>query len=333
LFFAPVGGIVAETGVCFVVCGRYFGFKRYQIKKRVLTAAAAAAIAVLLLFAARHVSVSRFDVRNDRALKDMIAALDEPPAAPAATPAQQPTAQAAVPAGMVRVEGGTMRIGGRDVTISAFNIGRHPVTQEEWFDVMGSNPSYFQGNELAAGVNWRNLPVENVSWYDAVEFANARSRRADLAPAYAISGSGANRVVTWNRSANGYRLPTEAEWEFAARGGMACRGNFEFPGSNVVGEVAWYSGNSMERTHEVGLLRPNALGIYDMGGNVWEWVWDWRDKIPTVAQTNPEGPADGVNRVLRGGCWSNPPMVIARSADGGFPGARDNVIGFRVVRP
>jgi len=189
---------------------------------------------------ARHVSVPRFDVRNDRVLRGMIAALDGPsttpqagasaqqPLAQAAVPAttlvqqppaqapalaQQPPTRAAAPAGMVRVEGGTMMLQGRNVTLSAFNIGRHPVTQGEWFDVMRSNPSHFQGNRLAAGVNWRNLPVENVSWFDAVEFANTRSRRAGLTPAYTISGSGYNRVVTWNRNANGYRLPTEAEWE------------------------------------------------------------------------------------------------------------------------
>jgi len=249
--------------------------------------------------------------------------------------------QATAPAGMVRVEGGTMRIGGRDVTLSAFNIGRHPVTQGEWFDVMGSNPSFFQGNELAAGVNWRNLPVEDVSWFEAVEFANARSRRAGLTPAYAISGSGANRVVTWNRNANGYRLPTEAEWEFAARGGMVCRGNFEFSGGNVAGEVGWYRGNSMDRTHEVGLLRPNALGIYDMSGNVSEWVWDWSSLVgtrPTVAETNPVEPEDSFSdsffRESRGGSWSHPAEFLRSAFQSGRQQARSSHnLGLRLVRP
>jgi len=120
----------------------------------------------------------------------------------AAAPPPQPA-----PGGMVRVEGGTMWMQGRNVTLTTFNIGRHLVTQGEWFDVMGTRPSWF------TGANWRNLPVEQVSWWDAIEFANAKSRRASLTPAYTISGTGANRIVTWNRGANGYRLPTEAEWE------------------------------------------------------------------------------------------------------------------------
>jgi len=129
-------------------------------------------------------------------------------------------------------------------------------------------------------------------------------------------------------------MPLGAKWEFAARGGMVCRGNFEFSGSNVAGEVAWHHGNSMGRTHEVGLLRPNALGIYDMSGNVREWVWDWNGTIPTVAQTNPEGAAAGAGRVDRGGSWSNSPG-LARSAlrNGSFPVFRDRTLGFRVVRP
>jgi len=235
----------------------------------------------------------------------------------------------AVPPGMVHVEGGTMWMGGRYVTLSSFNIGRFPVTQGEWYDLMGTRPSHF------AGADWRNLPVEQVSWFDAIEFANAKSRRAGLAPAYTISGTGANRAVTWNRDANGYRLPTEAEWEFAARGGAVCRGNFEFSGSNVVGEVAWHSGNSGGSTQLVGMLRPNALGIYDMSGNVWEWVWDWHGALPSSGQaTNPTGAAAGGDRVFRGGGWVDAPGY-ARSAFriGDIPGVRSGAIGFRVVRP
>ena len=240
--------------------------------------------------------------------------------------AQQPPARAA-PAGMVRVEGGTMFMQGRNVTLTTFNIGRHPVTQGEWYDVMGTRPSRF------TGANWRNLPVESVSWWDAIEFATAKSRRAGLTPAYTISGTGANRTVTWNRGANGYRLPTEAEWEFAARGGMVCRGNYEFAGSNAVGEVAWYWGNSGGSTQPVGMLRPNALGIHDMSGNVWEWVWDRSGTLPTTAQTNPAGPAAGGVRVIRGGGWGDAPGG-ARSAFRGLggPGHRHESFGFRVVR-
>ena len=244
------------------------------------------------------------------------------------TAAQQPPSRTAAPAGMVRVEGGTRVIGGRNVTLTTFNIGRHPVTQGEWYDLMGTRPSRF------TGADWRNLPVESVSWWDAIEYANAKSRRAGLTPAYTISGTGANRTVTWNRGANGYRLPTEAEWEFAARGGMVCRGNYEFAGSNAVGEVAWYNGNSGGSTQPVGMLRSNALGIHDMSGNVLEWVWDWFGTLPTTAQTNPVGPAAGVNRVSRGGSWDNTPAFV-RSAHRNLtsPGHWSNLLGFRLARP
>ena len=124
----------------------------------------------------------------------------------------------------VRIEGGTFLMGCdtccwsnaspvRNVTVSCFYMSRYVVTQGEWYDMLGTNPSRIQGTELATGVNWRNLPVVRVSWFDAVEFANHKSQRAGLIPAYTITGIGYNRIVTWNRNANGYRLPTEAEWE------------------------------------------------------------------------------------------------------------------------
>jgi len=246
---------------------------------------------------------------------------------------------------LVRIPGGTFLMGthsgGNDnerpvrmVTISGFYMSRHPVTQGEWFDVVGSNPSHFQGGRLAAGVNWRNLPVENVSWFDAVEFANWKSIWAGLEPAYTITGTGANRTVVWNREANGYRLPTEAEWEFAARGGDRTPGHFIFSGSDTADEVAWHQGNSGGRTHEVGRLRPNALGLYDMSGNVSEWVYDRFGPYPSAAQTNPTGPAAGVSRVARGGGWNLPPgnarSAIRRVVN---PVNRYTFIGFRVVRP
>ena len=261
--------------------------------------------------------------------------------------------------GLVRVQSGSFLMGSpegtpyswdnerpvRRVTVSGFSISRHPVTQGEWYNVMGTRPSFFTGERDSdgnpvTGVDWRNLPVERVSWWDAIEFANARSRRAGLTPAYAISGTGANRTVTWNRNANGYRLPTEAEWEFAARGGVVCRGNFTFSGSNVAGEVAWLSTNSGRRTREVGTLRPNALGIYDMSGNVWEWVYDRWGEYPNQSQTNPTGPAAGGARVIRGGSWYFESELarsafryagypVYRSLDG--PAARYGHLGFRVV--
>ena len=174
-----------------------------------------------------------------------------------------------------------------------------------------------------------NHPMYYVSWFEAVEFANAKSRRAGLTPSYTISGN----TVTWNRAANGYRLPTEAEWEFAARGGIVCRDDFTYSGSNAAGEVAWYFGNSRRRPQDVGTRQPNALGLYDMSGNVWEWVWDWYGAYPDGAQTDPEGAQTGFNRVARGGSWessaSNARSVNRLNVN---PTVRTFIIGFRLVR-
>jgi formylglycine-generating enzyme required for sulfatase activity len=133
------------------------------------------------------------------------------------------------------------------------------VTQKEWTEVMGSNPSNFNGTAL---------PVEQVDWYDAISYCNKRSVKEGLTPAYTINGQN----VTWDKSVDGYRLLTEAEWEYAARGGKNSSTQFTYAGSNTVGDVAWYSENSGNRTHEAGQKAPNALGLYDMSGNVWEMV-------------------------------------------------------------
>jgi len=252
---------------------------------------------------------------------------------------------------VVRVDGGYFQMGYcpsgqsvtpiRTVTVSGFYMGVFPVTQGEWYDVMGTWPSFFTGTN-AFDENWnvidpatpvfnrRDLPVEQVSWFDAVEFANALSIQAGLEPAYTIDGT----TVTRNRNANGYRLPTEAEWEFAARGGIVCQGNFVFSGSDDAGDVAWTSENSGRRTHEVGMLDSNALGLYDMSGNVWEWVWDWFGTYPAEDETNPEGAVSGASRVFRGGSFLDS-SVFARSAvrPNFSPGVRVDDLGFRLVRP
>ncbi len=203
---------------------------------------------------------------------------------------------------LVFVKGGTFQMGSNDVgsdekpkhtvTVSDFYIRNLEVTQEEWKNVMGNNPSKFKGNDL---------PVELVSWYDAVEFCNKKSRKDGLSPCY--SGSGKN--ITCNFNANGYRLPTEAEWEYAARGGNKSNG-YTYSGSNNIDIVAWYDGNSGSKTHKVGTKHPNELGIYDMSGNVWEWCGDWYDSdyYSSSPKNNPVGPSSGARRVLRGGGWS-----------------------------
>jgi len=260
-----------------------------------------------------------------------------------------------VPSGnFVRVRGGYFQMGYcpsgeslwcgspiRTVTVSGFYMGMFLVTQGEWYDVMGTWPSFFTGTN-AFDENWnvidsatpvlnrRDLPVEEVSWFDAVEFANALSAQTGLEPAYTIDGT----TVTWNRDANGYRLPTEAEWEFAARGGIVCQGNFVFSGSNAAGDVAWTIENSGRRTHEVGMLNSNALGLYDMSGNIWEWVWDWFGTYPDEDETNPEGAVSGDDRVGRGGSVDLS-SEYARSAirSRSRPGDRYANLGFRLVRP
>jgi len=128
-------------------------------------------------------------------------------------------------------------------------------------------------------------------------------------------------------------MPLGAKWEFAARGGIVCRGNFVFSGSNTATDVAWYGGNSGGRTHEVGTRQPNALGLYDMSGNVWEWVWDRFGAYPSVDENDPTGPAAGGSRVSRGGCWGFTPAYARSAIRFAFePGNRLTVLGFRVVR-
>ena len=186
---------------------------------------------------------------------------------------------------MVRVPGGTFTMGATDeqgsdaysnekpthsVTLSNYMIGETEVTQALWEAVMGSNPSSFGG---------ANKPVEQVSWNDCQEFITKLNQ---------LTGEV-------------FRLPTEAEWEYAARGGKS--GGTKYAGSDVINTVGWYSGNSGSTTHDVATLTPNSLGIYDMTGNVWEWCQDWYGSYSSAAQTNPTGPTTGSYRVLRGGSW------------------------------
>ena len=238
---------------------------------------------------------------------------------------------------MVRVEGGTFRMGAtseqedeadsdekpvHSVTLSSYYIGKTEVTQALWQAVMGSNPSGFKGADL---------PVERVSWNDCQEFIQKLN-----------SLTGRN-----------FRLPTEAEWEFACRGGNNSRG-YKYSGRNKLGSVAWYNGNSGGKTrsvgtflwggftaptgdsggktHPVGTKTPNELGIYDMSGSVWEWCNDWYGSYTANSQTNPTGPQSGSGRVRRGGSWFNDAKSCRSSnRNGNYPPDRCNFLGLRLA--
>ena len=236
----------------------------------------------------------------------------------------------AAPAGFIRIGGGTFMMGGNNsdsekpvhsVTVKSFSMSKYQVTQKEWMDIMGSNPSHFKGD---------NLPVEQVSWHDAIEYCNKRSLKENLKPAY--RGSGNNITCDWN--ANGYRLPTEAEWEYAAKGGNKDHLTVEYSGSNNADAVAWYDKNSGGRTHSVGEKSPNNLGLYDMSGNVWEWCWDWYGSYSSNAQTDPVGASSGSGRGLRGGSWNNSAVNVRSAYRNAYtPSGRNGNIGVRLVRP
>jgi formylglycine-generating enzyme required for sulfatase activity len=216
------------------------------------------------------------------------------------------------------------------VTVKGFYMGKYQVTQKEWAEVMGSNPSKFKGDDL---------PVETVSWMDAIEYCNKRSQKEGLKPCYQSGGEGV--ICDW--SANGYRLPTEAEWEYAAKGGGRDIQEYEYSGGDSAYTTAWYGDNSGMRTHPVGTKAANSLGIYDLSGNVGEWCWDWYGAYSSgaldrfgaySAQTDPRGAASGTRRVLRGGSWGSATAFV-RSAYryGSGPSYRDSDLGFRLVRP
>jgi len=219
---------------------------------------------------------------------------------------------------MVYVEGGTFTMGATSeqgseadsdekpthrVTLSSYMIGQTEVTQALWQAVMGNNPSEFKGDN--------RRPVEWVSWDDCQEF---------LRKLNSITGQH-------------FRLPTEAEWEFAARGGVNSRG-YKYSGSNNIGDVAWYWDNSGETTHPVGTKTGNELGIYDMSGNVWEWCNDWYgwNYYSSSPSNNPQGPSSGSYRVLRGGSWGlSTRLCRVSDRDGCNPDGRSDDFGLRLA--
>lgn len=239
-------------------------------------------------------------------------------------------------------------------TISAFRMSQYEITQDQFTTVTGlTNPSYFP--------TVVNGPVEQVNWYHALVFCNKLSIREGLTPAYSIDGStdptnwgtvpapgnlGAVSTIinakwdaaTCNWDANGYRLPTEAEWQWAAMGATDSRDK-SFAGSNgsnLIDDFAWYHTNSGNTIHPVGSKSANELGICDLSGNAWEWCWDWKGDYPAGALTNPKGGSSGTYRVIRGGAYHNDATwVTVDNRGAGFPWDRnvDSGFGFRVVRP
>ena len=169
-----------------------------------------------------------------------------------------------------------------------------------------------------------------MSWYDAVNYCNWRSKKEGLTPCYTINGTN----VRCNFKANGYRLPTEAEWEYAARGGNKSKG-YEYSGSSDPRDVGWYSSNSGSKTHPAGEKKANELGLHDMSGNVWEWCWDWYEKeyYRKSPKENPVGPSLGQSRVLRGGSWGNDVSIVRCSLRGyNIPSFAGGGLGFRIAR-
>jgi len=285
-----------------------------------------------------NVRLGVFEGNNRTATRTRVnPAIEIPPSDPLAarTPYQQETSpiqntspassKPAMPANFVYISPSTFAFcnlksdAKPDASLSSFYISKTEVTQAEWNDYMQPADVSLAGN---------NLPVDNITWYEAVQFCNKRSEGEGLTPCYKISGIN----VSCNFKANGYRLPTEAEWEYAARAEKP----FKYSGSNVANQVAWYKANAKGRIHLVNTKSANPFGIHDMTGNVSEWCWDWYDaNYPkTMPYVNPTGPTFGTIKVIRGGNiedGDNSSLeVIYRYR--GTPSRAYPYVGFRLVR-
>jgi formylglycine-generating enzyme required for sulfatase activity len=233
---------------------------------------------------------------------------------------------------LVSIPGGTFQMGSPEseegrldregpvhqVTIFPFACTRHPVTRRLYAQIMGNDPGWPWGE-----ADYR--PVNNVSWHDAVIFCNELSNREGLTLCYKLNGE----EVTWNRAADGYRLLTEAEWEYACRAGTATQWSFGADEA-ALGDYAWFEGNAVKEPHPVGGKKPNPWHLNDMHGNIEEWCWDWFGQYVETPEIDPTGPPDSAFRVLRGGAFYFPSRFLrSASRSRGWPSYSGKGVGFR----